>query len=299
MPPKASGFAARLFATATLYVVVGRIGLAIPFTSSNISPVWPASGVALACLLLFGWQCWPAIAVAAYLVNFFSQLPPPAALGLAIGNTSAALAGTFLLRLLPGFRPSLARLNDVLGLIAFPAAAASAVSASIGTITFGLLGIKQWDALGTTWLTYYLGDAIGVLLLAPLLMSFRESARLHLRRRPLELFTLLLMLTLVCVLLFDERLHFASRHTVLAFLVFPFVLWAAIRFGVAGASASSLLIAVVAVVETAAGFGPFSKSGAFTNVLLLQFFLATVSVSGLLLAAVIAERENAEAARRN
>jgi PAS domain S-box-containing protein len=293
----ASGYWVRLFAVAVLYVVAGRIGLAIPFTSSNVSPVWPASGVAIACLLLLGRRCWPGIAVAAFLVNFFSPLPPLAALGLAIGNTSAAHLGAFLLRQIPDFRPSLCRLKDVLGLLVCSGVVAPAASASIGSITFGLLAIQRWDALGPTWLTYYLGDMTGVLSIAPLLLSFREWARVRSRRRRLELFTLLFLLAAVCLLLFDERLRVASNHTVLAFAVFPFVLWAAIRFGVAGASVSSLLIGIVAVMETAAGSGPFSKSGAFTNTLLLQFFFANVAASGLLLAAVIAERENAEAER--
>ena len=290
-------YAARLATTATLYAVAGRIGLTMPFTANNVSPIWPASGVALACLLLFGWQCWPAIAVAAFLVNFFSSLPPLAALGLAVGNTSAALAGAFLLRRIPGFHISLSRLRDVLALIAFPAALASIISASFGSTVFALLGIKPWASLGPTWLIYYLGDATGILSAAPLLLSLGEWAHLRPTRRILEFLVLLLLLAATCLLLFDERLHLAARYTVLALLVFPFVLWAAIRFGISGTAVSNIVIASLAVIETAAGFGPFSKSGPFTNALLLQFFFATVAVSGLLLAAVIAERHNAEAER--
>lgn len=115
----------RLAGTALLYFVAGMAGLAVPFTSGNVSPVWPASGVALACLLLFGWRCWPAVAVAEFLVNFFSPIPSVAAVGLALGNTGAALTGAFLLRRLPGFRPSLASLRDTLGLVVLAAAVSS------------------------------------------------------------------------------------------------------------------------------------------------------------------------------
>ncbi len=292
-----SQYAARLATAAALYAVAGRVGLTIPFTANNVSPIWPASGVALACLLLFGWQCWPAIAVASFLVNFFSPLPPLAALGLAVGNTSAALAGIFLLRRIPGFHPSLSRLRDVLGLIAFPAALASMISASFGSCVFALLGIKPWVSLGPTWLIYYLGDATGILLAAPLLLSLGEWAHLRPTRRILELLGLVFLLAATCLLLFDERLHLAASHSVMALLVFPFVLWAAIRFGISGTAMSNVVIASFAVIETAAGSGPFSKSGPFTNALLLQFFFATVAISGLLLAAVIAERRNAEAER--
>ncbi len=292
-----SQYAARLATTAALYAVAGRVGLTIPFTANNVSPIWPASGVALACLLLFGWQCWPAIAVAAFLVNFFSPLPHLAALGLAVGNTSAALAGMFLLRRIPGFHISLSRLSDVLALIAFPAALASIISASFGSSVFALLGIQPWASLGPTWLIYYLGDATGILLAAPLLLSLGEWAHLRPTRRILEFLVLLLLLAATCLVLFGERLNLAARHNVLALMVFPFVLWAAIRFGISGAAMSNIVIASFAVIETAGGFGPYSKSGPFTNALLLQFFFATVAVSGLLLAAVISEQRHAEAER--
>jgi len=251
----------------------------------------------LACLLFFGWRCWPAVAVASFLVNFFSQLSLSAALGLALGNTAAALTGVFLLHRIPGFHTSLCRLRDVLGLIVLAAALSSTISASFGIGVFGLLGIKPWAALGPSWVIYYLGDAMGILLVAPLLLSLRDLARLRSPVRLLELGTLLLMLAVVCMLLFDERLPFASEHTILCLLVFPFVLWAAIRFGIPGTALANAVIATLAVVETAHGFGPFSKSLPFTNALLLQLFFATVAISGLLLSAVIAERQAVEVER--
>jgi len=286
-------------ATAGFYLVAGTMGLAVPFTTNNISPMWPASGVALACLLLFGWRCWPAITVAAFLVNVFSALPPPAALGLAVGNTLAALAGVFLLRRIPGFHPSLSRLRDMLGLFVLAAALCSAISASFGSGVLGLLGIRSWASLGPTWVVYYLGDAMGILLAAPLLLTVHDLSRLRSPRRILELGSLLLLLALTCVLLFDERFHLAAHDTVLALLVFPFVLWAAIRFGVSGTALTNVVIATLAVIETAHGFGPFSGGLPFTNALLLQVFFATVAISGLLLSAVIAERQSAEAERAN
>jgi len=292
-----ANYSVRLATTVALYAVAGRVGLAIPFTVNNVSPIWPASGVALACLLLFGWQCWPAITAGAFLVNFFTPLPPLAALGLALGNTAAALAGMFLLRRIPGFQTSLSRLRDVLGLIAFPAALTSMISASVGCIVFALSGIEPLVSLGPTWLIYYLGDAMGILSTAPLLLSFREWACLRSVRRILEFLGLLLLLAATCLLMFDEPSQMAARHSVLALMVFPFILWAAIRFGISGTAVTNLVIGSFAAIETARGLGPFTDSAPFVNALLLQFFFATVTISGLLLAAVIAERRNAEAER--
>jgi PAS domain S-box-containing protein len=283
--------------TGGLYLGAGIIGLAVPFTTHNISPIWPASGVALACLLLFGWRCWPAITVAAFLVNYFSPLAPLAALGLATGNTLAALAGVFLLHRIRDFDLSLSRLRDMLGLFVFAAALSSTIGASIGSVVFGLLGIAPWATLGPIWLVYYLGDAMGILLAAPLLLTLRDWPRLRSPGRILELGGLLLLLAVTCTLLFDNRLHFAAHYTVLAMLVVPFVLWGAIRFGVAGAALANGVIFALAAIETAHGFGPFSQSTPLTNTLLLQLFFATVAISGLLLAAVIAERQSMEIER--
>ena len=152
----------RLVGTGVLYFLTGMAGLAVPFTAGNVSPVWPASGAALSCLLLFGWRCWPAIYLAAFLVNYVSHLPLLAALGLAGGNTVAALAGTFLLHKISGFRTPLNRLRDMLGLMLLAAVLCSAISASIGTTFLLSFGIRPRAAADHLWLTYYLGDAMGI-----------------------------------------------------------------------------------------------------------------------------------------
>ena len=287
----------RLAGTGMLYFLAGMAGLAVPFTAGNVSPVWPASGVALACLLLFGWRCWPAIFFAAFLINYLWHLHFMAALGLAAGNTAAALAGAFLLRSIPGFRTSLTRLRDMLGLMLLAAALCSTISASIGTVVLLFSGVKPWATGTTVWLMYYLGDAMGILLAAPLFLSLGEMFKVRSAARILELAGLLLFTALTSVLLFDEHLNFADRHTVLALLVFPFVLWAAIRFGVAGTALVNAVIATVALLATAHGLGPFSKDLPFINALLLQLFFATLAGSGLLLSAVIAEWKATEAER--
>ncbi len=292
----ANGYYWRLAATGLLYFVAGMAGLAVPFTAGNVSPLWPASGVALASLLLFGWRCWPAVTIAAFLVNFLSPVPAAAAAGLAVGNTLAALVGVSLLRRLPGFRQSLGRLRDTLGLIVLAAALSSTVSASVGTGVLFLSGVKPWAGVGTAWLMYYLGDAMGIILVTPVLLTLREL-RSFSNARALELGGLLLLAGFASALLFGGDLRFVERHNVLALLVFPFVPWAAIRFEVPGAALTSVLVSSIAVIATERGFGPFSGDTPFVNALLLQLFLATLSISGLLLSAVTAERRRTETER--
>src|SRR5215472_8313655 len=151
-------------------VLAGEAGLAIPFTSGNVSPFWPLAGVALAAILLFGYRIWPAVALGAFIVNFFSAVPHVTVLGLALGNTVGPLCGAWLLHRLPGFQPSLTRLRDVLGLSILGAFVGTAVSATIGTGTLFFTGVNAWSSFGSTWRVWWLGDAMGVLIIAPLVV---------------------------------------------------------------------------------------------------------------------------------
>ncbi|PYX45197.1 MAG: hypothetical protein DMG79_19760 [Acidobacteria bacterium] len=117
------------------YCIAGKLGQAtINIRSSNLGPVWPAYGVALAAFLLCGYRIWPVILSATFLVAFFSPVTHLTALGQAAGSTLAALSGAFLLQRVAKFDKSLSRVRDALALIAFGALASALISASIGTL---------------------------------------------------------------------------------------------------------------------------------------------------------------------
>lgn len=269
-------------------VLAGEAGLAIPFTSGNVSPFWPLAGVALAATLLFGYRIWPAVALGAFIVNFFSAVPHVAAIGLALGNTVGPLCGTWLLRRIPGFRPSLTRIRDVLGLIILGAFCGTAVSATIGTSTLFLTGVNAWSSSASSWRVWWLGDAMGVLIITPLVVTFKSLMSIETRR----LFKLALLLFGAAgsaLLMLDPSLGLL-RAEVFAFGVFPFVLWGAIQFDAAGAAIVTFLISAIAEWGTAHGAGPFIKGNTLQNATLLQSFLGVTAISGMVLAAVIAER---------
>jgi serine phosphatase RsbU (regulator of sigma subunit)/integral membrane sensor domain MASE1 len=277
------------------YFVGGAIGLAIPFTTGNVSPVWPPAGIALAAILMVGFRVWPAVAIGAFLVNFFTAIPPLAALGIAVGNTLSPLTGAWLLRRLPSFHPlrsirSLTRLRDSLGLIVFAALGATAISATFGSIVLSLTPVNPWSSFGRGWLIWYLGDAMGVLIVTPLLLTFTRLISIRGPRQILNMAALLLGTVISCLVIFDKRFGFEVGEDIFAFGVFPFVIWGAIRFEAAGAAAVNLLISVVVVWETAYGSGPFAKGGYLQNALLLQSFLGVISISGITLAVVNGER---------
>jgi len=279
------------------YFVAGRLGLATPFTSGNVSPVWPASGIALAAILLWGYRVSPGVAAGAFLVNFWSPVPHTAALGLAAGNTLAAVTGAFLLHQIPDFHPSLSRLRDVLGLIVFAAMGSTMVSASIGVAVLFATHVHPWTNAGAAWLMYWLGDGMGVLLVAPLALTFPSLWKVRSRIGIAELTALVLLLSVACFFIFTDRTLFALKLNVLGFAVFPFVIWAAIRFGVSGCGLATLAIAAIGTAATARGSGPFARDIPVLSAAMLQLYFAVLAVSGLTLAAVIAERERAESER--
>ena len=276
------------------YLLAGRIGLSIPFTSGNVSPVWPPAGVALAAMLVWGFGMWPAVMAGAFLVNFFSPIPHAASLGIAVGNTGSALVAAWLVRKIPGFRSSLPRLQDVLALVLL-GGLCTAIAATIGVTTLNFAGVKPWSGFTSAWLIWFLGDSMGVIVVAPLILSFPRIERLQFVSR-LELSGLAAAALGVAFLVFGHRFGLGAADNVLVFLVFPFVIWAAIRFGIAGSTVVSALVAVVAIWQTAAGLGPFVQPNPIRGATLLQVFLAVISVSGLALASVIAEREAAQGA---
>jgi PAS domain S-box-containing protein len=278
-----------LISVLAAYLLAGEIGLTVPFTSGNVSPLWPPAGVALAAMLIFGYRVWPAVALGAFIVNFFTPIPHLAAAGIAFGNTAGPLCGAWLLRRYPDFKTSLTRLRHVVALSFFGALGGTSVSATIGAVTLYLSGVNAWSGFRPAWTMWWLGDAMGVLTVTPLILTFSRLTSIHGKRRILELVCLLLGAVGGSLAIFDPRLGF-MRSDVFAIGVFPFVLWGAIRFEAAGAALVSFLISATTVWGTAHGFAPFVKGNPLQNAMLLQSFLCVTSVSGIVLAAVISER---------
>jgi integral membrane sensor domain MASE1 len=191
----------------------------------------------------------------------------------------------------------MSRLRDALGLIVFGAFGSSVVSASFGTSVLYVVHVRRWAGFGRAWLIYWLGDSTGVLLLTPLVLSLLRLRNGPVRARIPELVALLLFLAVSCFVVISDLPLVTVRLHFLAFAVLPFVVWAAIRFGVSGVTLSIFVIAAIASVEAALGSGPFAQNEPFLNALLLDVLFVVLSVSGLTMAAVGAERKQAEKER--
>ncbi|MDX1698054.1 MAG: MASE1 domain-containing protein, partial [Thiohalobacterales bacterium] len=287
-------FILALLATAVLYTAGAELGLSLALVHDNVTAVWPPSGIALAALLILGMRLWPAITIGAFTVNFLADLPLLPAIGIAMGNTLAAVIGALLVERLVRVNP-LDSLRGVLVLVAGGGLFATTVSATIGTTTLMDAGLASRPELQTIWLTWWLGDSGGVLLVTPLLLAWRQLPRVNATvLYALEAVALLLCTLLVAQLVFGRSSPLAINHYPLAFLPLTTLVWSAVRFGSHGVTACLVLIATSAVWGTIGGSGPFVRENINESLLLLQAFMGVTTVAALLLGASLREREHAQ-----
>ncbi len=273
------------------YYGTAILSLRLALVRGQVTPIWPPTGIALVALLLFGRRLWPGIALGAFLVNAPISPTPLVAAGIALGNTLAPLLAATALRRI-GFRAELARLRDAVALVVLAALLGMAISATGGTASLLLSGALRPGAFWSTWSVWWTGDAMGVLVVAPFLLSLRSrrrgaSSSLH---RLVEAGILYVGLVLVADLLFHSALH-------IQYLVFPFLWWAAWRFRQRGAASAALLATGIGVWASVNGWGPFAGATLFHKMVDLQVFNASSAFCSFVLAAILAERHEAIAQR--
>jgi PAS domain S-box-containing protein len=231
----------------------------------------------------------------ALLANLWVGEPIATASAIAAGNTLEALTAGWLLARV-GFLPALARLRDALALVALAAGASTTVSASIGTVALCASGLHPWDAAGMLWRTWWVGDALGALLVCPLVLVWAAAAAPpSVAERRVEAAGLVVVAVAVVLAVFALPAAPPLASYPHEYLIFPVVIWAALRFGQRGTATVGFLVAAVAIASTVRGVGPFIAETPHLSLLLLQLFMAIVATTGLLLAAAIGERD---AARR-
>lgn len=274
----------KIILVAAAYYVTARLSLRLALVGESVTPVWPPTGIAVVALLWLGRRVWPGIALAAFLVNLPISPSPVVAAGIAVGNTVAPLFACFLLQKVK-FQPRLQRLRDALAIVFLGALTGMLVSATVGASTLFVSGAVMASGFGGAWSVWWTGDAMGVLIVAPFLLtirSFRLGAWSWARR--VEGTVLLVALFAV------SRLVFWSDLEVL-YLVFPLIVWAAWRFRQLGATAAALLASGVAIWAAVEGAGPFAQGSLPHKMFVLQAFNATAALASLVLAAILSERE--------
>jgi signal transduction histidine kinase len=276
-------YASSLALLALSYYLTGRLGLELAYLDGAVAALWPPAGLGLAVLFLYGIRLWPGIAIGDLLLGDFST-PLGTVLGQTVGNTLALVVAALLLRRLTGGRGNLERTVDVLALVVC-AVAAAVVSAAFGPTSLRLGDVVTADELGRVFRTWALSDASGVLVVAPAVLTWATTGFRGIRRRDVLEgvigFAVLIALTEV-----------APQRDV-PYIVFPVLLWAALRLGPRGAATAIVVVCSITVWNTAHEEGPFVRDSITDSLLATQLFIATAALTSLLLAAVTAERSGA------
>ncbi|WP_077799936.1 MASE1 domain-containing protein [Streptomyces sp. JHA26] len=267
------------------YYAAGRLGLLrhLVVEGTVVAPMWPPSGVAVACLLILGPRCVPGIALGALLVVMSLTTLQPSALGVLAGNTAAPVCAYLLLRAV-GFRTDLSRLRDGLALVFLGAFTAMLISAGAGAGTAVLTDELSPDRFWPVWFAWWAGDAVGVVLVTPLLLLLQRVRRPPPCTRWREASALTLA---VCALVPLER-----SPVSLLFLVFPLLIWAALRFQLAGSLPCALVASVLATAAATDRTGSFARLSDVEVMMRLQAFNGAIGLTALLLSAVITEQLN-------
>jgi signal transduction histidine kinase len=282
-------------AVAALYILAALGGLRMDAVSGFASLVWAPTGIALAAVLLAGRRIWPGIFVGALVANLLTGAPWLAAAGIATGNTLEAVVGAYALSRVAGFRLSLDRLRDVLALIVLAAALSTMISATIGVATLYTAGLVQQSKLAETWRTWWVGDAIGALLIAPAILVWAKRPRVHPSPRGLlEVAILTLGVVLASLVVFFAPIRNGGGPLGEAYVFFPLLMWAAIRFGQRGSVTATVVVSAIAVIGTVLGRGPFILPTLHENLLTLQTFMGITGATFLVLGASVSERERYE-----
>jgi PAS domain S-box-containing protein len=276
-------------AVAALYVLAAKLGLSLAFQAQQVSAVWPPTGLALAAIFLFRRRAVAGVFLGALLANAMAAEPLAVATGIAIGNTLEALLGAAILRRLV-FDPKLTRPRDALAMLA-AATVSTTVAATIGVASLVLGGVQPAETLPQLWSIWWVGDALGDLVLAPLLLVWMSRKSLTLRSSAyLDGALLLAGLFAACMFAFRRTPPVADYK----YLVFPFLIWGALRFGPPATVTVTAMTYALAVWATDRGLGPFAGVGAERGLLPLQLFMGVVAMTGLVLGAIAAQRRQAQ-----
>jgi diguanylate cyclase (GGDEF)-like protein/PAS domain S-box-containing protein len=286
----------RIFILGLAYFVGGKLGLSMPYIGSSITLFWPSSGIALAGLLIWGFSCWPGIFLAALAITSTTgDLAFSSAVLIAAGNTVGAVTAAWLLKRAGVLHQQFERGRNIVALTVI-GPACMVINASVGIFALSIDQQIPSAMFVRAWLNWWLGDAVGVLIMTPLLLVWslhkpfvRRTLRSH-----VEFALSLALCGALAWLVFGMRFSLGYLHLSLAFLVFPPLIWAGLRFNARGATLAAFLISVIAVWGTAKGSGPFIEGTSQVDQLALCIFVLTNALLSMQVIGVQAFRRQAE-----
>jgi len=287
VPPSRS--LCRVVGLALIYFVVCKLGLRLAIVHPSATAVWPGTGIALAAILLLGYEVWPGVFFAAFAVNLTTAGSILSSLGIATGNTLEAVIGSYLVVRFANGRNVFRRAEGIFKFFLFACVAATAVSATLGTASLVLTGFTRGVSWESFWVTWWLGNMAGAILVTPCLVLWSRPPLVTRSRRQVPLQSAaLISLLLVEALVFGGFLSPAWQGYPLKFICIPFVVWVAFELRPREAALAVLAFSVVAlasVLHAARGVAISNES-----LLVIQVFLSVVAMTGLLVSVTVSER---------
>lgn len=275
---------------ALVYALAGKLGLSLAFVNASASAVWPPTGIAIAAVLILGRVALPGIFAGAFIVNATTTGATWSSLAIAVGNTLEAFVAMTLVQRFAGGASAFESPRGALRFMVLAGGVATAVSATVGVAALLAAGLVDAATAPTVWLTWWLGDMAGALVLAPPIVLWARREGLPSGRGLAEFALFGLASLALGSMIF---LGGAAQARPLAFLCIPPVVWAAYRLGQREASTLTVAIGALAVVGTVRGIGPFARADPNEALLLLTVFLAIVVLLALPLGAIASERRAA------
>ncbi|MDE1860133.1 MAG: MASE1 domain-containing protein [Candidatus Micrarchaeota archaeon] len=273
-----------------VYLVAGKVGLSLALINSSVTAIWPPTGIALAALLIFGFRYWPVIYAGAFIVNFSTTGDIMSSVFIALGNTLEAYVAAFLVkRFANGISAFDTWQNTVkFGLSAVPAAV---VAATVGVTTLLLSGLTTYVAYALTWVTWFLGDFTGAVIFAPAIILLYRNPYFNYGEKPGEKLTFILLVIVLPALIFNTSIVAYHPGAYLCLVLIGII---GMKYTPRETALAGIAIAMTAIFFTAHGVGPFIISGgqANTALLLLQLFVAILTLFGLVLAALTKSEDN-------
>jgi PAS domain S-box-containing protein len=284
-------------AVAVVYFGVAKLSLTLASIHPSATPIWPPTGLALAAVLLWGHRIWPAIFAGALVVNLNTAGSISTSSAIALGNTLEAVIGGWLIN---RWSDGCNTFDTPVGVAKFTLIAlgpSTMTSATVGVASLAIAGYADWAHFIPIWMTWWLGDLAGALVVTPVIVLWSTPPRPDRAELPREI-ALFAATVAVGVLAFSPLIEQTANRAPLAFLAILPLMWAALRSGQRDTAAVAFILAGFAIWGTVLGGGPLARANINDAFLLVLAFLISISVPSLALSADVAMRRAEDARER-
>ena len=274
-------YGVKVFTLALLYFITGKLSFSVAQSHSIVTVViFAAEGFALAAVIIFGRSIWPGIFLGQLVLALSEGLSIMPAIAISSINSMEAVIAVMMFHHF-GLKPSLERLKDIFGLLLLIIFVLQPFSSTLGNTVLWMSSLLSWQDYPSSWFTWWFGNTIGQMLIAPMILLL-YAARKEINRR--EVIVVGLALGLLGYLLF--RVIPSQNLALILSITAPFILIIAIYRGAGLASLATTILAAESLYATHAGFGPFSHNGVI-NIVDLNYYIFTLIILSLFIGVLV------------